>query len=56
MNNHVTLGAMPSLADSEGILGTEGFTSSANLSALTSRKIEIKMSKGIRVSDFCFTL
>ena len=34
VNNHVTFGAMPSLADSEGILGKEGFKSSANLSAL----------------------
>lgn len=34
VNNRITFGAMPSLADSEGILGTEGFKSSANLSAL----------------------
>lgn len=34
VTNYVTFGAMPSLAESEGILGTEGFKSSASLSAL----------------------
>lgn len=44
MINYVTFGAMTSLADSVGILGTAGFKSSASLSALMSRATEI-MSK-----------
>lgn len=38
INNHVTFGAVPSLTDSEGILGIEGFKSSTSLSALLNRK------------------
>ncbi len=50
-NCHVTIGAMTSLADSEGILETEGCKSSVSLSALSNRT-EKKSAKD-KICAFC---